>query len=641
MIKRVAIVFILLAGLAASGWVADRWLARSDRIRLDAERRHVWEVRDAILRFRLDQARFPQELIELVDGYLPASLIRCGPANDRAPQAPLLWDPTTGVLSWPGPFPIRGLIRHDQPLLLEVPAPPIRRDALTGEAIYSEAGDAIRPGPQEIVLEAEHFQFLSYGWEIRQAADAGGGAYIHLKEGRGDVDYSAKEVHPDRRAGDVYNVTGDNRPIEARCWFIVPETGTYYVWVRTMAHRSQCSNMINMNFNGRAQTVVGHNGSTPYVWLWHRTPPVHLMHGPNYAGFRVYQDDVKVDQVLLTPTNSAPPPGSRTYIGLDPPTSITGTESPPAVLSLTCDALAIGATNDPSVEIYVLNNRLDLERSSLELTLDLPGGRTRRRLLPLLAADHRLLRFPYDLQLPRPLDKREYLLRCRLLHENKLVQERTLVLYRGYDWRILGPLPYMQVSETAAPESVEIPQNPCEIRSMVTAWSRYDEANTDPFALMDFGKMFSGRTYNAMPEASAYAYTEVSAAAAGTYLLKGMGDDNLIVWINGDKVMTITEEGTAIRTALDKPVMLRKGLNRILYRINQWQGQWQAGLRIRTLDDRPADVRGIAYTNQSVSAWDDAVAPTTGPRPARGGAATQIRTSHGRPRMPTGSRIGS
>ena len=613
MLRRATIVCILLAGLAAAGWVADRRLTRGDRIRLDVEREHLWEVRDAILRFRLDQERFPQELAELVDSYLPAALTLCRPDGDRAPTTPLLWDPTTGVLSWPRPFPIRGLVHHDQPLRLELPAPPILRDALTGEAVYSEAGDAIRPGPRDIVVEAEHFQFLSYGWEIRRAADAGGGAYIHLKEGRGDQDKDSKEIHSDRRAGDVYNITGDNRPIEARCWFIVPETGTYYPWVRTMAHRSQCSNMIVINFNGRARNTVGQNGSTPYVWLWHQTRPVHLVRGPNYAGFCVYQDDVKVDQILLSPRNSTPPPDSHTYIGVDPPTSITGTESPPAVLSLTCDTLAIGATNDPSVEIYVFDNRLDRERSSLELTLDLPAGRTRRRLLPLLASDHRLLRFPYDLQLPRPLDKREYLLRCRLLHENNPVQERTVVLYRGYDWRILGPLPYMQVSETAAPESVEIPQNPCEIRGTATAWVRYDEANTAPFALMDFGKMFSGRTYNAMPEVSAYAYTEVSAATAGRYLLKGMGDDNLIVWINGDKVMTISNRGTAIRTALDKPVMLRKGLNRILYRINQRQGQWQAGLRIRTLDDRPADVLGIAYTNQSVSAWDDAVAPTTRP----------------------------
>ena len=120
---------------------------------------------------------------------------------------------------------------------------------------------------------------------------------------------------------------------------------------------------------------------------------------------------------------------------------------------------------------------------------------------------------------------------------------------------------------------------------------------------MDLGRVYSGRTYSAMPNVTAYAYTEVMAATEGEYLLKGMGDDQLVVWINAERVFEITESGTIIRKALDRPVTLRQGLNRILYRINQKNGQWQAAIRIRTLEDQPADVIGVPFDRQTVSAW--------------------------------------
>jgi len=605
MLKNPIIAFLLLLALASAGRVADRRLARADRLRWLVEREHLWEVRDAILRFHLDRERFPNGFDELVDSYLPKSLTLCRPAHAHAPQTPLLWDPGTGVLSWPGPFPIRGLVRHDQPLRLNVTAPQIHRDPITGEALRDATDQAVQPDLLDVVVEAEHFQFLTYGWEIGHAADAAGGAFIHLKEGRGDLDKAGLELHADRRAGDVYNITRDNRLIETRCWFDAPQSGTYNVWVRTMAHRSNCSNIINIFFNSGVRRAVGHNGSTPYSWLWHQAQSVQLKQGLNTLGFGVAQDDVKVDQVLLTRATVARPPGTRFYVGDEPLASIATAKPPLAVLSLSSDTLAIGSTNDPSVEIYVLNNRLDLQKASLELTLDLPGDRTRRRLLPLTATDHRLLRFPYAPELPRPLEKREYLLRCRLLHNDVCVQSRTLVLFHNYDWRILGPLPFIEAATEVAPESTRRPTNPCTIGGNAYRWSRYDERNTDHFGVMDLGKMFSGRTYSAMPNATAYAYTEVFAEAAGEYLLKGMGDDDLVVWINAERVLAITKDGTVIRTALDRPVTLLEGRNHVLYRINQRQGQWQAGVRIRTLMDRPAMVLGIPYAEQTVSTWDD------------------------------------
>ena len=84
----------------------------------------------------------------------------------------------------------------------------------------------------------------------------------------------------------------------------------------------------------------------------------------------------------------------------------------------------------------------------------------------------------------------------------------------------------------------------------------------------------------------------------GEYLLKVQGDDNIVVWVNGARVIRITEKGPSIRTAREVKISLKKGRNRILFRLNQRQNQWQASIRIRTKDDKVANIKGIPFSEQ-------------------------------------------
>ena len=131
-------------------------------------------------------------------------------------------------------------------------------------------------------------------------------------------------------------------------------------------------------------------------------------------------------------------------------------------------------------------------------------------------------------------------------------------------------------------------------------WHKYSHKFTNQFCMLDFGQMFSGKSLNAMGQVALYAYTEVEADKAGKYLLKVQGDDNIVVWINGARVIRITDKGPPIRTAREVAISLVEGRNRILFRLNQKKGQWLAGIRIRAAGDKVTDARGISFDEQSV-----------------------------------------
>ncbi len=106
-----------------------------------------------------------------------------------------------------------------------------RRQAPRGEVFAAD---------EAIVLEAELFQKMSYGWQIGLDESAAGGAYIHVKEGVGDFESEdAIARNPSVRAGDFYNITGHRGRIEARLYVTSPDAGSYQLFARTMANRSK------------------------------------------------------------------------------------------------------------------------------------------------------------------------------------------------------------------------------------------------------------------------------------------------------------------------------------------------------------------------------------------------------------------
>jgi hypothetical protein len=633
--------------------VLDGNAGRVDRIRLQRERERLALVRDAVLAYAADNRRFPEDLQELAPRYMPESMTTFQPDARPEARSPILWDRESGTLAWADPFVVHGLVAHRERFSMTVerdfpprdPAPPpgdlpsvaesdkrthteragpstaevadapeplpprppaaAREDGNDGALVPGAAPacdtESVVLGPGAVVIEAEHFQFTTYGWEIGEDARASGGRYIHMKEGVGDYESEDKiSADPEVRSGDFHNVTRDRRRIEARCYFAAPAEGDYAVLVRTMAGARQCSNITHVSIDG-ARYEVGRNGTKPFVWLWHRAAEVRLRKGTNTLSFMAHQDDVKVDQVVLAPLDSAPAdPGERVFSGGHGEKTSFPHELPPATMSLSVGTLVVAGGRDPEMAAYVHRNVPEKVDARLAFAIELPGrrGLACSRDVRLTEAEE-LAKVRWRIELPEPLPRREYLVRCRLLVEGREIEERTLVLLRGYEWWVLGPVPFVEITATGKPEGDPRPRTRYRFGGRPFSWRAYAGAFTDHFGLMDFGRMFTDEG-RGVENSSLYAYTEVRARRGGEHLLKAQGDDDLVVWVNGSEVVAISEKGPPIRTAREVPVRLEAGRNRVLFRLGQKSGKWQAAIRFRTLDDQIADVEGIPFADQDV-----------------------------------------
>lgn len=591
---KILVLLMLLPVLVMGIWLADFLLGRPDRIHVGLETNRMLKLRDSIILFAKDRKKFPEKLTELIPGYCSDQELSYQRNRQSNSSSTYQWNPVTGELSCSDPFPVRGLYSREMRIpVIIIEKLTVKLNPLNGENVFSQPANKIPIGPDSVMIEAENMQFMTYGWQIGEAEDASGGAYLHIKEGIGDFESEDKiEADPVKaRSGDFYNITHDQRRIQAGLYFLVPAAGTYNVYVRTMAQRSNCSNMTYIKINEYPKVDVGHNGSQPFAWRWHRIGRFQLKQGVNQLSFMTYQDGVRVDQVLLAPKYQPDLNPNRTFTGGFIGDIDKLQEIPPLNLSLTVNTLNITREKDPQVFIYVHKNIAGPVEASLDIQLDLPGGRVRVDSHN-IKLEKKLTRFPCRIDLPRPLDRKEYLLQSSLFIGEKKIAERTLVLFHGYDWQILGPLPYMAAGEEGPVEKDDLPKAEYQFQGKTFTWQKYDEKNTEQFGLLDFGLMFSGRTYNAMSDVCLYAYTEIDVVEKGLYLLKVQSDDNIVVWVNGKRVAEITEKGPPIRTAKEEKVPLDKGINRLLFRLNQHESQWQASIRLRTEDDKLAAVRG-------------------------------------------------
>jgi len=88
-------------------------------------------------------------------------------------------------------------------------------------------------------------------------------------------------------------------------------------------------------------------------------------------------------------------------------------------------------------------------------------------------------------------------------------------------------------------------------------------------------------------EVAAYAYAEVTSAAAQEVILSMGSDDGIVVWVNGKKVHTnLTERGYA--PDQDRAtVTLKPGANQILMKVINGGADWMGGIRIVNVDGEP------------------------------------------------------
>jgi hypothetical protein len=268
-------------------------------------------------------------------------------------------------------------------------------------------------------------------------------------------------------------------------------------------------------------------------------------------------------------------------------------------LSLRAESRVLLPQSAPTLTAFLHRNTPEPVATTLIVEQDLPGGETRGRRYAVPPSDEAPLRaFPLPLRWPEPLPAGEFAVRVRLA-DTRDPEERAVVLRVPWDWSVLGPLDFIPAHAPLPPESDPAPRAGTTWGAPGASWRRFDKAFYDQYGLMDFGRLYAGRTFHAPPRKALYGFTEVRAAREGAYALRVMADDHIVVWVNGEQVGRITETGPPIRTAREMPIRLQAGRNRILFRLNQREDQWMAGLRIRNPDGSTADVRGIPFAEQA------------------------------------------
>jgi hypothetical protein len=443
-----------------------------------------------------------------------------------------------------------------------------------------------------IVVEAEHFTDMTYGFEIKASPQASGGLFLTNKEGIGDFLGQLFLYRTRRRSGDYFNIKRDMRPIRTSYTVNVPQAGYYHLFVRMKARRSTCSTRDYVLLNGK-RIQVGKSGS-PFVWLWYYRGAHALKKGQLIFQIENKQDGNMIDQLVLSPKQLdlkvlnaeslvVKSRGQSEVIQSD------GTALP--FLSLSYDTRLITKGKMPVVDAWIYGNNEHTLQSKLKVTMDLPQEQRHEQTYEIsLGAEKSLQRFHLPLKEIDNPERREYLLRCGLYLDGKQVMEQTLVMSSPYDWLVSGPMKYVK-----ADYQTKMAAGPDE------SWERFDPKFIDYLGVLDFGKRYYGNTYLTMSNKAIYAYTEIEAPFTGDYMAKAMHDDDAVLWINGKRVLIDREKGPAIRTPNEIIVQLKKGHNKIMMFINQEKKQWQASLFFRTPDYQVVPIKGVAFDRMSVA----------------------------------------
>jgi hypothetical protein len=168
------------------------------------------------------------------------------------------------------------------------------------------------------------------------------------------------------------------------------------------------------------------------------------------------------------------------------------------------------------------------------------------------------------------------------------------------DWYIIGPFDAMEMKGF---KTVYPPEQKVDLmashpgKAGPVRWLRHTvpEAPSGHVALLNFSSPLGQQS-----DAVAYAYTEIRMPAARTVEFRGAADDNLTVFVNGERAFGFEEYRNGVR--LDRHrfrVQLREGVNTVLVKVCQAPGEggatepnWEFLLRI--VDETG---KGIAFQN--------------------------------------------
>lgn len=167
--------------------------------------------------------------------------------------------------------------------------------------------------------------------------------------------------------------------------------------------------------------------------------------------------------------------------------------------------------------------------------------------------------------------------------ENVLI-EKSFLLHRPLQWKVIGPFDNANKSGFDAaytPESYQDPESPHQGKTGSVQWK---DAGTsvEPSGFLNFKSALGDMNW-----VCAYAFTTVASPKDQKVKILTGSDDTIAVWINGDKALSKNVYRAAKADEDETTVDLKKGVNKILVKVCQGEGDWGFYFRMTDLYGKP------------------------------------------------------
>jgi len=633
--------------LVAVGFVADKLISRPQRIEFQRKKADLMYVRDAVMRYEFRSGSLPISLEHLVPKYLRKTQVK----SDGKPI--YKYDRRQRLIAMAEGVRIRGLyVRHYPALSLALPEqekPEEIRPSPHTAQIQSGATLVIQPNPPKplppnttpdptstpavpslpppfvipkgpalsappngtIVIEAEHWSEMNWGWEVHLDPKAAGGAYIICKEG---MTTGSAQCH--WATYDFYNIREKQEKSLLKYHFHLPKAGWYRLSARLWATCSHCSNSLNIGIDrgGLKPGTVDKDyygdfvGSrVPFRWNWSmvRSRSIYLTAGDHYIHVFPHEDGLHVDQFLLQPVSNsrywsrskAFQANKKTNHG----TAFEKKDGPPVHLSFDMKSMVITKKMPLQAKLTIRRLRPSIQSATFKIILRAAGKHM---------ADLDIGKFKVDLShLPElcfiPLDfsgidydtlpRREYLLTAELVAGEKKLASTHIPVMHPFAWEISTNYKYYPNSLPGPLDGHKEPEP-----GNKDPWSLFADRSWTPLGVMDFGVHTVGNSLHAPEYRTIYVRTVIDVPKTAQYFLKAQSDDQMLLWIDGQLAGRIDTKRSVIRNVGRIRIQLKKGRHTVRMRVNQGPqtrklqgGYWQSSLRFRTSDDLLSNVTGI------------------------------------------------
>ena len=175
------------------------------------------------------------------------------------------------------------------------------------------------------------------------------------------------------------------------------------------------------------------------------------------------------------------------------------------------------------------------------------------------------------------------------LLETKPDEPRPLV-----NWRLLGAFAMDAPAPFAVDKAIDLNAKHTDLKRQPAAWK--PSAPVDPQGTIDLGQI-----YGRQDRLAAFGYLELNSRAARTARMLVGSDDTLTVWLNGKTVYDF-RGSRSYGPATDRlDVALAAGINRIVVKCGNGNGEWKFSVALSQEDARPADKPAAELANTEPS----------------------------------------